>query len=114
TPTSTKNVFTVIDGKAYLAGDMIAEGSILAEHIEADEVKTLLLKAEAGFFDEADILKLDAQRIYVGDNIKLGDNRVLVEGYEITKETVRIIENVYVDGNGSTNANRNYSDSTML
>jgi len=111
TPTGKQNVFTVIDGKAYLVGDMIAEGSILAKHIEADEIKTLLLKAEAGFFDEADILKIDAQRIYVGDNIELGDNRVVVKGNP--KQIINITEDTYTSGWGPT-AEQNFSTSDVL
>ena len=76
--------------------------------------EALLMQAELAVIDEADILKIDAQRIYVGDNIELGDNRVVVEGYMPVEETTWITEDTYVDGEDSTPANSNYSDSAYL
>ena len=58
--------------KIYVIGDLIAEGLIRATEVQAEVAKALLMQAELAVVDEADILKIDAQRIYVGDNIELG------------------------------------------
>jgi len=52
--------------KLYLRADLIADGSILANHMEADAIKTLLVNAGVAFIDHANILRLKAERIVVG------------------------------------------------
>lgn len=96
TPTGKQNVFTVIDGKAYLVGDMIAEGSIKAEMLEANIINTLLLNAQLAVIDEVNTLKLKAERVYVGNNVKLGEDRITVEGYDTEVQKLNITEDTYV------------------
>ncbi len=74
-----------------------------------DEIKALLIKAQAGFFEEADVIKLWADRLYVGDNIELGDNKIVVvkgdppQRLEITEDTFIVPSD-----------NINYSTSELL
>jgi hypothetical protein len=59
-------------GKMYLLGDLIADGSILANHIEADAIKTLLVNAGVAFIDHANILRVKAESIVVGQGYTSG------------------------------------------
>jgi len=53
-------------GKVYVLGDLIAEGLIRATEVQAEVIKTLLLQAELGFFDELHGLRIRADKLTVG------------------------------------------------
>lgn len=69
--------------KVYLAGDMVVDGLLRAEELQADVAKTLLLKAELAILDEANVLKLRADKITVGGSSQSGFSVQGAGGYII-------------------------------
>ena len=68
TPAGRKQVFAFDsqDQVFYVIGDIIAEGLIRATEVQAEVIKTLLLQAELGVFDEIHGLRIKADKITVG------------------------------------------------
>ena len=68
TPAGRKQVFAFDsqDQVFYVIGDIVAEGLIRATEVQAEVIKTLLLQAELGVFDEIHGLRIKADKITVG------------------------------------------------